>query len=466
MEQLLHDTECYAASLPHKVPFFPLYDETHKMTKRSYSERFRNFERAIAASPDIPPNQRTHYLRWTREYQSWCEAQHQPWQAEETLQAWLATLTSRRKPKWQVEQAGRAIRLYASVSLKTSRDTKENQRRTLASPLHGISPKKGKAPASWDEVWCSIEEEMRLRHYSYRTLQCYRGWVRRFAIFLGHRPPVEITDADVRAFLSHLARHRMVGAKTQNQALHALVFLFRRLLDRPIDHFHGVERAPERRRLPQVLSREAIRRLLDEMNDPTRLMASLCYGCGLRLSECLRLRIQDVDLNRALLTVRKGKGDKDRTLPLPRSLFDALTSQLRIATVIHQEDLAAGLGTAELPEALARKLRGAAQEVGWQWIFPASRPVRYPDGIPRRPHLHPSVLQRAVKRAARAAEIPSRVTVHALRHSFATHLLEDGVNIRRLQELLGHASLKTTMIYTHVRVVPVEAHDFSPLDRL
>ncbi|RME60716.1 integron integrase [Candidatus Parcubacteria bacterium] len=307
---------------------------------------------------------------------------------------------------------------------------------------------------------------MKLRHYSYRTIQCYRRWIRRFALFLGNRPPTQVTDADVRAFLSHLACHRRVSARTQNQALHALVFLFRRLLGRPIDHFQGVKRAPERRRLPQVLSREAVRSLLDEMSGRTRLMAGLCYGCGLRLRECLRLRIQDIDLERGLLTVRGGKGDKDRTLPLPGSLFDPLTTQLHAATTIHRHDLAAGLETAELPEALARKLQGAARDVGWQWLFPASRPMRYPDGILRRPHLHPSVLQRAVKKAARAAGIPSRVTVHALRHSFATHLLEDGVNIRRLQELLGHASLKTTMIYTHVRASPLETTNFSPLDRL
>jgi integron integrase len=311
-----------------------------------------------------------------------------------------------------------------------------------------------------------LEEEMRRKHYSFRTLRCYQGWIRRFAAFLGRRPPLEITDQDARAFLSHLAVESKVSAKTQNQGLHALVFLFRRLLGRPIDHLKGVERAPEKRRLPQVISREQVRGLLAQLQGLHGLMARLCYGCGLRLEECLSLRVKDVDLDRRLLTIRQGKGDKDRMVPLPQSVVEPLRTQIRAAAKLHEQDLAAGLGAVELPAALERKLPGASRDLAWQWIFPANRVTVYPDGVARRPHLHPSVLQRAVRLAAQAAKLDSRVTVHTLRHCFATHLLEDGVNIRRLQELLGHGSLQTTMIYTHVRVQPLEVADFSPLDRL
>jgi integron integrase len=329
-----------------------------------------------------------------------------------------------------------------------------------------ISPPSGDRIKTWADVYLAFEEQMRRKDYSFRTLRCYQGWIRRFAAFLGEHPPSEIQDVDARAFLSHLAMQSKVGAKTQNQALHALVFLFRRLLGRPIDHLKGVERSPEKRRLPQVISREQVRSLLEHMDGLPALMARLCYGCGLRLEECLSLRVKDVDLERRLLTVRQGKGNKDRAAPLPRSVVEPLRSQLHAVAELHRRDLAAGLGAVELPGALDRKLPGAARDPSWQWIFPATRVVLYPDGVTRRPHLHPSVLQRAITAARKSAQLNVRVTVHTLRHCFATHLLEDGVNIRRLQELLGHSSLQTTMIYTHVRVQPLEAIDFSPLDRL
>jgi integron integrase len=319
---------------------------------------------------------------------------------------------------------------------------------------------------TWSEVEHLIEVETRNRHYSSQTLRAYRGWIRRFASFLDHRDPVSIADRDARDFLSHLAVSAKVASKTQNQALHALVFLFRRLLGRPIDHLTGVQRAPERRRLPQVVARDQLRRLFEQLDGLPALMACLCYGCGLRLHECLSLRVKDIHLEPRLLTVRQGKGDKDRVVPLPRSLIEPLRLQLQSIAAQHARDTALGLGTVELPGALDRKLPGAARDLAWQWVFPAKRVTVYPDGTPRRPHLHPSVLQRAITAASRRAQLGTRITVHTLRHCFATHLLEDGVNIRRLQELLGHSSIQTTMIYTHVRVQPLESSDFSPLDRL
>jgi integron integrase len=335
------------------------------------------------------------------------------------------------------------------------------------SPAAGqVSPAAPRSAETWQQVQDGMRDQMKLRAYSYHTLRCYQGWIDRFSKFVGHRPPTEIGDRDVRDFLTHLAVHSGVAAKTQNQALSALVFLFRQLFGRPIDHLDGVQRAPETRRLPQVLSRTQVRLLLAQMRGLPGVMARLCYGCGLRLEECLSLRVKDVDLERHLLIVRKGKGDKDRVTPLPRALDEPLRAQIQAVTTRHRNDLAAGRGVVELPAALERKLPGASRELPWQWLFPATRPVVYADGVERLPHLHPTVLQRAVTAAARAARLETRATVHTLRHCFATHLLEDGVNLRRLQELLGHSSVETTMIYTHVRTQSLEPADFSPLDRL
>ena len=296
-----------------------------------------------------------------------------------------------------------------------------------------------------------VRAAIRLRHYSRRTEKAYTGWIRRFILFHGKRHPAEMAEAEITRFLSHLAIEDKVSASTQNQALSALLFLYRNVLARELPWMDEIVRAKRPQRLPVVLSREEVAALLREMKGVGHLMASLLYGSGLRLLECCRLRVKDIDLLRGEITVRDGKGGKDRMTLLPTRLSAPITAHLQHVRAQHGRDLANALGSVELPAALERKPPHAPFEWGWQWVFPATR--FYSDagsGRRRRHHLHESVLQRAVHEAAIRARLTRPATCHALRHSFATHLLENGYDIRTIQELHGHRDVSTTMIYTHV----------------
>ena len=299
-----------------------------------------------------------------------------------------------------------------------------------------------------------LRNALRTRHYSLRTEHAYLGWVRRFILFHGKRHPKEMGAEEVVAFLTWLAIEGNVAASTQNQALSALLFLYRVVLEQELVGLDDRVRAHAPRRLPVVLSRDEVRSALAELSglNPTYgLMGTLLYGSGLRLMECLRLRVRDIDFHRRQITLRQGKGGEDRPALLPRSAEERLRGHLERVRSLHREDLREGLGRVRLPYALQRKYPGASALWEWQWVFPSSRISRDPhSGELRRHHMHESALQRAVTEAGRRAGIERRVTCHVLRHSFATHLLEDGSDIRTVQELLGHRDVKTTMIYTHV----------------
>ena len=284
-----------------------------------------------------------------------------------------------------------------------------------------------------------------------RTEEAYVGWVRRFILANGKRHPEGMGAAEIERFLTGLAVAGKVSASTQNQALSALLFLYKQVLGVELPWLDGIERAKKPQRLPVVLTRAEVTVLLGELGGTPWLMANLLYGSGLRLMECVRLRVKDIDFARSELTVRQGKGGKDRRTMLPVALSGPLQAQLAEASRVHQRDLAAGFGRVWLPDALARKYPGAAAEWGWQYVFPASGRSRDPrDGMERRHHLDESVLQRAVKRARVQAGLVKPATCHTLRHSFATHLLEAGYDLRTIQELLGHKDVATTQIYTHV----------------
>jgi integron integrase len=292
---------------------------------------------------------------------------------------------------------------------------------------------------------------LRTRHYSRRTEETYCLWVKRYIRFHGLRHPSEMAEPEVNAFLTHLAVNENVSASTQNQALAAILFLYRHVIFYEIGDLAEVVRAPKRRHLPVVLTREEARAVLGQMRGTQRIMASLLYGSGLRLNECLRLRVQDLDFAKGELTVRSGKGAKDRVTMLPEALKSPLSEQLRRAQIFHSRDLEDGWGAVELPNALDRKYPNARTEWRWQWVFPQeTRWVDRETGEQGRHHVHETVLQRAVRSAARATGIVKRASCHTLRHSFATHLLESGYDIRTIQELLGHRDVRTTMIYTHV----------------
>jgi integron integrase len=292
---------------------------------------------------------------------------------------------------------------------------------------------------------------LRLRHYSIRTEEAYVHWIRRFIRFSGGRHPREMGQQEVVAFLSHLAVDGNVAAATQNQALNALSFLYKRVLDRELGELGSIARAKKPRKLPVVLSRSEAIELLARLDGVHRLAAGLMYGAGLRLMETVRLRVKDLDLERRELLVRNGKGGRDRVTILPARLVSSLCDQLAMARALHRADLAEGFGSVFLPDALARKFHGAEREWCWQYIFPAAIRSRDPrSGAMRRHHLGEGAVQRAVKQAVREAGLVKRASCHALRHSFATHLLESGYDIRTVQQLLGHRSVATTMIYTHV----------------
>lgn len=297
----------------------------------------------------------------------------------------------------------------------------------------------------------AVRTAIRVRHYSRRTERAYVGWIRRFILFHGKRHPRELGGPEIQAFLNDLATERKVAASTQNQALSALVFLYVQVLDLEVPWMDDLVRARRPVRLPTVLSREEVRAVLEEMEGVSRLVGLLLYGAGLRLMECLQLRVKDVDFDRRQLIIRDGKGRKDRAAVLPTAAEAPLRTQLEAVARQHSADLRKGAGNVELPTGLARKLPGAQKRMAWQWVFPATRIYFHREtGERRRHHLHETVIQREVAIAVRAAKIQKRATCHTFRHSFATHLLEDGYDIRTLQELLGHADLSTTMIYTHV----------------
>lgn len=296
-----------------------------------------------------------------------------------------------------------------------------------------------------------LREGLRARHYSRRTEQTYCSWVRRFIYFHNIRHPAEMAEKEINAFLTHLAVKEKVSASTQNQALSALLFLYRRVIGREIGDLGDVIRARKPKRLPIVMTRKEVKAVLSNLKRDKYLMASIMYGAGLRLSECLRLRVQDIDFDRNEILVRDGKGSKDRITMLPKSLKAPLKDHLKKVKILHHKDLEDGWGSVPMPAALDRKYPNAPKDWRWQWVFPQeNRWKNIRTKKQGRYHIDPSLVQKAVRDAVRKAGLTKRATSHTFRHSFATHLLEGGYDIRTVQELLGHNDVKTTMIYTHV----------------
>ena len=311
-----------------------------------------------------------------------------------------------------------------------------------------------------------VRDVTRLKHYSLRTERTYCDWIERFIRFHGMRHPAEMAEPEVGEFLTDLARVGNVSASTQNQALSALLFLYKEVLRQEIGWLKQVERAKKPARLPVVLSRDEVHEIFAHLHGTARLMAGLLYGSGLRLMECVRLRVKDVDFAYARITVRDTKGGRDRVTMLPVNLAAPLQRHLQKVKAQHEQDLADGFGEVWLPDGLARKYPNAAREWSWQFVFPSSRISVDPRSqVKRRHHINESALQQAVKKAVRAARLTKPASCHTFRHSFATHLLENGYDIRTVQDLLGHKDVSTTMIYTHVLNKPGIGVK-SPLDHI
>lgn len=339
----------------------------------------------------------------------------------------------------------------------------------VMTPDHRRSPPEPailQATAPDPKLLDQVRQAIRTRHYSVKTEEAYVGWIKRFILYYTTRHPAVMAEVEIAQFLSSLARDGRVSASTQNQALNALLFLYHEVLGKEIGYVDGVVRAKRPHRLPVVLTREEVKVLLNHLEGTEWLMATMLYGAGLRLMECCRLRVKDIDFSRNHIVVRSGKGNRDRHTMLPDVVKEPLAKHLDIGRRQHRRDLEQGLGRVALPNALDRKYPHAGKEWAWQWVFPASKYYAHPvTGGRYRHHLHESVIQKAVKEAVREAGIPKPATCHTLRHSFATDLLDDGYDIRTVQELLGHRDVSTTMIYTHVLNRGGQGV-YSPVDKL
>ena len=322
-------------------------------------------------------------------------------------------------------------------------------------------------PNSEYRLMDQVREVLRYYHYAYRTEQSYCSWILQYIKFYdGKTHPKDMGKNEIERFLSHLAEKKNVAAATQKQALNALIFLYKRVLDIDLGDGIAPTRAKQRKNLPTVFTREEVRNILVNMNGKHKLMAQLLYGCGLRLMECVRLRVKDVDFGQGKIFVRNAKGGKDRSVNLPELVRIELKKQIDAVVLLHKDDLKEGFGEVYIPEALARKYRQAPKETAWQYVFPSKKRSEDPrSGKIMRHHVLESGLQKAVKRAITNSQIYKKAGCHTFRHSFATHLLENGTNIRIVQKLMGHADVRTTEIYTHVMSKDMDAVK-SPLDTL
>jgi len=375
------------------------------------------------------------YLHWVTQFFNHC---HKHPEEAFTLEEQAAFLKQKARglESWQLDQAREAIEVYRFW--KSRQDGKSDVIRM-------------DTRMQWKTVGDDMASMIRLRHLAKKTEQAYLGWVRRFYRFVNGKPPNSLNDENVKDFLTHLAVERKVSATTQNQAFSALLFLYRHILDKPLENIGGSIRAKRSKRLPVVLTQNEVAQLLSELSGVNLLMAQIIYGGGLRLNECLQLRVKDVDLERKTVIVRSGKGDKDRETVLPGSIKSDLKKHLENIKALYDKDRNSNQPGVSLPGALEKKLPNAGKEWPWFWVFPSYKLSSDPDtGIIRRHHVYQGVLQRNIRKAAIKAKIYKRVTVHTLRHCFATHLVEQGCDIRTIQDLLGHRHLETTMVYTHV----------------
>jgi len=392
----------------------------------------------------------SYYLTWVSRCYAFLDKSESFQLSVEERQGYLTHL-AKTTEQWQVDQADDALRMYDYF---LSRDQKS------------LTGKNIDESVAWADIEARTRAALRIKQRSLTTERTYLNWFHAFQKFLGSKNPVQIDGADIQLFLSHLAVERRVAASTQNQALNALVFIYRHALDKNLgaNELKAV-RAPQKRRLPVVLSVREVNALFDNLAGTHRLMAMLAYGCGLRLQECVRLRIKDIDIERNMVIVRSGKGDKDRRTVLPVSLEDDLVRHISEIRASYDHDRKNKISGVFLPGALERKYPSAGKEWAWFWLFPAKALSVDPRTLTvRRHHIQPQSLQKAFKTAVREAGIAKQASVHTLRHSFATHLLENGYDIRTIQELLGHQNLQTTMIYTHVATKNILGV-ISPLDQ-
>jgi integron integrase len=399
----------------------------------------------------VPETEWDERLRWLRFYLDFCFKYAFPPRDSDSLEPFLQKMAAKGQGVAEQRMAADSVGHYYAL-MKTW------GARAEAAPADRVR-------GAWQSVLDAIKAEIRLRQYSPKTGKAYAIWTDQFRQFLADKDPSLVDSDDARRYLTHLAVERHVVASTQNQAFNALLFVFRHIWRRPYELGDTVQRARRTRYIPVVLSREEVDAVVAALEPPCRLPVQLLYGCGLRLAECLNLRVQCLNFDQGVLTIHDGKGRKDRTVPLPKALRPDLTAQLEAVRALHEKDLRAGYHGVFMPGALDRKWRHAPRELVWQWLFPATGLTYVPEtGEHRRYHLHESVFQKALFAAVRKAGLTKRVTAHTFRHTFASHLLRANYDIRTIQQLLGHSDLRTTMIYTHTVQSRTLKEASSPLD--
>jgi integron integrase len=470
------------------------------------------FDECLTAN-NISENLRRYYKKWLRFYFDFCSKYRHDVNNSDSISAFQKKLLEKGQRENLRQQASNAVRLFLNMNQATSfhktsntlpgstviktenaktrkfhqystanKSPSANDPNVLGRPKSTLQQKPdttGKAPsrnipkvnakqvngASWVVPFTRLEEEIQIRQYSPKTLKTYRHWLKRFQVFTHSKPPESLSAIDVKEFLTWLAVKKHVAASTQNQAFNALLFFYRHVLQKEFGKLDGVVRAKRKEYIPVVLSRQEIDEILTHLAAPVDLVVKLLYGCGLRLFECLNIRVQSLNFDAGKITIHDGKGKKDRTVPLPKVLIPELKNQLKIVKELHRRDLERKYAGVFLVTALNRKYKNAAKEFIWQWLFPAVDLTRVPEtGEYKRYHLHETVVQKALKEAVGKTTLCKRATPHTFRHSFVSHLLQANVDIRTIQELLGHRDLKTTMIYTHtVKSVTIKEAK-SPLD--
>lgn len=445
---------------------------------------------AVLKKQEIPIFQYADYRKWLRFFLDFCAKYPEPNGEFQRVQPFLEKLWVKRQTEEQRKQAEHAITLYFDMQERTgivaesiNRNSvtgvvampkspavvpcgqrQYNQVRPGSSHYCESGYQEKSDSLEWDELLAKLAGEIKVRHYSRKTLQTYAQWSRRFQLFLKNKPPQDLSTNDVKEYLTYLAVKCKVAASTQNQAFNSLLFLFRHALNKEFGILKDVPRAKKSLYIPMVLSRPEIDAILKELDYPYNLFVKVLFGCGLRLFECLQLRVKDFNFDAGILTVH-GKGKKDRTVPIPESILPELEAQIKVVGKLHDKDLEAEYDGVFLDDDVEKKYPKAPKEFIHQWFFPQKTLTKVEEtGQMRRYHLHESELQKALYWAVRRAKIPKKVTAHTFRHSFATHLLQAGYDIRVIQKLLGHYSLKTTMIYTHCVPVRTIKEPRSPLD--
>lgn len=427
----------------------------------------KKYDRLLINS-DVPPKEYPAFRKWLRFYLDFCKKYEHGYADSQSLVLFVEKLKSKNQNEFQQNQAKMAVYLYYSgMDNKPSAPVSEKghpapTNLVMEEPRLFYDDEKNNP---WDVSINCLKNEILTRHYSKKTLKAYSLWAEKLRYFAKDKAPDILTIEDVKEFLTFLAVKKKVSASSQNQAFNALLFYFRHVLKKEFGKMEGIVRAKRKPYIPVVLSRDEVDRVISCLNYPYDLVVKLLYGCGLRLAECMKLRMKDFNFDHSLITVHDGKGKKDRTVPIPDAVGGELERQIHHVIDVHEGDLKEGYSGVFMPDRLEVKYKNAPKELTWQWFFPAKELTFVADDNEyRRYHLHETHVQKAIKRAVRKSKIIKRATAHTFRHSFASHLLQANYDIRTIQELLGHSDVRTTMIYTHTVKSKTLKEIKSPLD--